>query len=315
MIKSFTAALPLVLLAGCAGSRTTTAEPAALEVRTSPDLASMLAGEGRADRGFGIFGNAVLSSGVADRFAPGREYTLIAVRDQDLGGFLAELGPLDQAAVDTVLAFHVLPGRIGSELLSDNTSFETLCGQRLFVSNWGGEVEVYARSGSARSSRARVLETDVEFDRGLIHFVDQPLVPATQDMRAALESMGGFDYLLAAADLTGTASLLSAPGAVTLFAPTDRAFETALGGPFDPTDPANVERMREVFETVIANHMLAQRMYARDFATGEFDALGGGSVDVAFRRSGFVFDGARIVRSDIETRNGLVHVVDGIIGG
>lgn len=315
MIKLLLASSPLLILAGCAGSRSDSQEPAPLEVRATRDLATMAEGTGDPGGGFGIFGNAVLESGVTDHLEPGREYTLIVVRDRDLDGFLADLGPLEPEAVDTILAFHVLPGRIGSESLSDDTAFETLCGQRLFVSNWGGEVEVYARDGSARSSRARIVETDVPFDQGLIHFVDRPLVPATADLATTLEEMGDFEYLLAAAQLTGTSQLLESAGAVTLFAPTDRAFEDALGGAFDPTDPANVERMRDVVETVMANHMLAGRLYARDFATGSFDAVGGGSIDVEFRRTGFEFGGARIVRSDIETRNGVVHVVDGIIGG
>jgi|GEM_PF-7117553 len=315
MIKPALRTLPLLFLASCAGSRSNETAPQPLAVTAPQDLATMIGAEGRAERSFGIFGSAVLSSGVADRLEPGQPYTLIVVRDRDLDGFLEGLGPMDPRAIDTILGFHVLPGRIGSDLLADDTSFETLSGQRLFVSNWGGEVELYARTGSARSSRARIVEADVPFDRGLLHFVDQPLVPATDDLRTTLETMGSFDYLLTAAELSGTDALLAATGAVTLLAPTDRAFEQALGAPFDPSDPEMVAALRAIVDDVIEHHMVPGRMYSRDFATGTLDAVGGGRVDVRFDRTGFAFGDARVVRSDIETRNGVIHVVDGIIRG
>lgn len=313
MNKLVLSTLPVLFLSACAGPRATDAAPAPLQVKANQDLASMIEGEGRTEDSFGIFGSAVLASDVTQHLQPGQPYTLIAVRDRDLDGFLAELGTVDPMAIETILGFHVLPGRIGSDMLADDTSFETLSGQRLFVSNWGGEVELYARTGSARSSRATIVASDVPFDGGLLHFVDRPLLPATDDLRSTLEGMETFQYLLSAADLTGTATLLEATGAVTLLAPTDRAFEEALGAPFDPADPALVEALQEIVEDVMHHHLVAGRMYSRDFATGTLDSLGGGRVDVQFDRTGFAFGGARVVRSDIETRNGVIHVIDGII--
>ena len=133
-------ALPVVLLAACSSPRKQDIDSTAVGVQAAPGLATMICGEGRAERSFGTFGSAVLSSGIFYCADPWDEYTLIAVRDRDLAGFGRELQAYGPSELRTILEFHVLPGRIGSQMLSSDTSFDTLSGQRLFVSNWGGEV-------------------------------------------------------------------------------------------------------------------------------------------------------------------------------
>lgn len=316
-------ALPVVLLASCSGPRTQDVDSIAVGVQAAPDLATMIGGEGRAERSFGTFGSAVLASGLFDGADPWDEYTLIAVRDRELEGFGATLKSYGPRELSTILEFHVLPGRIGSQMLSSDTSFETLSGQRMFVSNWGGEVEVYARGANGeRASSATVLETDIEFEHGLLHFVDRPLVPATEDLRTTLERLGEFDILLSVVDRSGFGPLLDSNGPFTLLAPTDRAFELAYGVDFDldseivgDTLDDSVEPRRFIDEVLesLGNHMFAGRVYGRDFATGAMNSLDGSLVEVRFGKQGFRFGDARVTRSDLETRNGVIHVVDGLI--
>jgi transforming growth factor-beta-induced protein len=318
-------ALPVVLLAACSSPRKQDIDSTAVGVQAAPGLATMIGGEGRAERSFGTFGSAVLSSGIFDGADPWDEYTLIAVRDRDLAGFGRELQAYGPSELRTILEFHVLPGRIGSQMLSSDTSFETLSGQRLFVSNWGGEVEVYARGANGeRASSATVLETDIEFEHGLLHFVDRPLVPATEDLRTTLERLGDFDILLSIVDRSGAGQLLDSDGPFTLLAPTDRAFEAVYGVDIDldsevvgdVLDDAIEPRLLidELLES-LGRHMFAGRVFARDFATGTMNSLDGSSVEVRFGKQGFRFGEARVLRSDLETRNGVIHVVDGLIEG
>ena len=167
-----------------------------------------------------------------------------------------------------------------------------------------------------------MLETDIEFEHGLLHFVDRPLVPATEDLRTTLERLGDFDILLSIVDRSGAGQLLDSDGPFTLLAPTDRAFEAVYGVDIDldsevvgdVLDDAIEPRLLidELLES-LGRHMFAGRVFARDFATGTMNSLDGSSVEVRFGKQGFRFGEARVLRSDLETRNGVIHVVDGLI--
>lgn len=314
-MKKTTLVLPLVLLASCSGARNA-AQP--VNVQAAPDFATVVEGRGKAEGSFSWFANALTNSHVVDRMQKGREYTLIAVRDRDLGGLGTTYfqDGLSQEELETVLAFHVLPGRITSADLARETSFETLSGQQLFVSNWGGDVEVYTRGANGtRTSSATIVESDLQFDYGVVHFVDHPLVPATDDMRTILEEAGDFSWFLAAVDVVGGQELLTGDGPFTLFAPTDAAFRNEVGSWFDPTNWDGSPSVKARLLDVLQRHLFPGRIYSNDFATGTMTSVGGGRVDVEFRSRTFNFGGARVTRSDIETRNGIVHVVDRVIGG
>jgi uncharacterized surface protein with fasciclin (FAS1) repeats len=198
--------------------------------------------------------------------------------------------------------------------LQSETSFETLSGQRLFVSNWGGEVEVYTRGADgSRTSSAKVVSTDTPFDLGVVHFIERPLEPTTHSLGDMLRAAGGFEYLLAACEIAGTSDFLEHEGPYTLFAPTNEAFQQ-LAPWFDPASRGNQAALRAPLIQLLSRHLVQGRTYSDQFATGSFDTVGG-DIQVEFKKRAFRFDGAGVVRSDIETRNGVIHVVDGLFTG
>jgi len=309
-------ALPLVLLGACSGPRSN-GSSTSINSQAAPDLATVLEGQASTDSSFGWFGNALMQSSISERMSSGESFTVLAVRDRDLTGLGSEYftSTLSPQQFETVISFHVLVGNVSGRELQSETSFATLSGQRLFVSNWGGDVEVYTRGADgSRTSSATVVATDVAFDRGVVHFIDRPLEPATQTMGDMLRATGGFEYLLAAAQITGADAILEQPGPFTFFAPTNDAFQSLVPW-FDPSSLDNPEKLRAPLLALLQQHLVAGRTYSDQFATGTLTSVGGGQVEVGYKKREFRFDGASIISSDIETSNGVIHVVDGVFSG
>ncbi|MHB9288580.1 fasciclin domain-containing protein [Halobacteriales archaeon Cl-PHB] len=117
----------------------------------------------------------------------------------------------------------------------------------------------------------------------------------------------GFDVLVAAVAEAGLVDTLSGNRQLTVFAPTDAAFE-ALGITADTVgDPGE-----EFLVDVLTYHVTPGRRYADSIVNApRFSTLNGADVTV----DGTTLNGgqADIVATDLEASNGVVHVIDGVL--
>lgn len=74
----------------------------------------------------------------------------------------------DKEALRQVLLNHVLPGRIGADEVVNLDTAETAAGQQL-----GIRVE----NGTVKIDEANVVATDIEATNGVIHVIDQVILP------------------------------------------------------------------------------------------------------------------------------------------
>lgn len=123
------------------------------------------------------------------------------------------------------------------------------------------------------------------------------------------EEAGIFSTLLAAIDAAGLEETLRGPGPFTIFAPTDEAF-AALPEDLLPILLADTDLLREILlYHVVPREIRSGEVVSADGATtaqGErvtFDAQGGAA---------FVND-AEVIQADIDTSNGVIHVIDSVI--
>lgn len=123
---------------------------------------------------------------------------------------------------------------------------------------------------------------------------------------------GTFDTLTAALDAAELASVLGGEGPFTVFAPTDEAF-ARLG-------QRNIARLlepqnREQLVRLLGNHVVSGRVLAADaVAARSAHTLAQTSVDFAIDRRGqLTVADVRIVRPDLQTGNGVIHVVDRVL--
>lgn len=126
----------------------------------------------------------------------------------------------------------------------------------------------------------------------------------------ALVNKGNFTTLVTAVQAAGLAETLSAPGDLTVFAPTDQAFANLPEGTVESL-LANPTALAEVLK----NHVVAGRVDG-DAAIwyGEALALTGNTLNIGYGDDGVLYiDDARITVTDIETSNGIVHVIDAVL--
>ena len=124
---------------------------------------------------------------------------------------------------------------------------------------------------------------------------------------------GLFDTLLAALVAADPALLeaLSSDDTLTVFAPTDEAFE-ALGLNADNVDELDAD----ILEDILLNHVAQGKLMAADIAAAAaIDTLEGG--DLAVKADGVLVDDtgaeATVTVADVEASNGVIHVVDSVL--
>ncbi|WP_029058499.1 fasciclin domain-containing protein [Stappia stellulata] len=129
------------------------------------------------------------------------------------------------------------------------------------------------------------------------------------------KNAGSFNTLLAAAEAAGLAEALSAPGPLTVFAPTDEAFAALPDGTVENLlKPENKDQL----VAILTYHVVGQKIMADDIPddTTEVETLksdGDTTVTVVKTSTGVTVDGANVVTADVAADNGVIHVIDKVI--
>ncbi len=255
----------------------------------------------------------------------------------------------DPALLTAILQYHVVPGAVPSgdvvAMLEDSAmemEGDMEEGEDMEESEDGEEMTMDAPSvyvTTAQGIRTQIVQgeegitvggaplnmgmLDIEADNGIIHVVDAVMVPPLNTVAdtvvASTEAEEPqFTTLLTAVQAADPAvlELLSDPLAnVTVFAPTDAAFE-AVG---EETLGAILEDT-EMLTGILQYHVLPQVAYDSDVAA----LLADGPVDVTMadgstatievtEDGAITIAGATITMTDVETLNGVVHVIDAVI--
>lgn len=136
--------------------------------------------------------------------------------------------------------------------------------------------------------------------------------PATQPpaatLLAALQSRPELSTLLAAVETAGLAEGLAAPGALTVFAPTNDAFAALPQSAVDAL-LANPEALA----ALLRYHVARGRYTAADLRVVQPATLDGRLLTVVAQGDGITVNGATVLAADVAAGNGLLHVVDRIL--
>ncbi|MEM7724303.1 MAG: fasciclin domain-containing protein [Pseudomonadota bacterium] len=131
---------------------------------------------------------------------------------------------------------------------------------------------------------------------------------ATMNIVETAVANGSFTTLVAAVEAAGLVETLSGEGPFTVFAPTDEAFaalpEGTVEGLLEDTD---------ALTNVLTYHVVAGEVMSTDLSDGMTAATVQGSEITISIGEGVQVDGANVVIADIETTNGVIHVIDAVI--
>ena len=124
-------------------------------------------------------------------------------------------------------------------------------------------------------------------------------------------SAGNFKTLVAAVQAAGLVDTLKGAGPFTVFAPTDEAFAKLPAGTVDDLlKPENKDKL----VAILTYHVVPGKVMAADVAGKEMmvKSVEGSEIDVK-GKDGVTVDQAKVIKADIVTDNGVIHVIDAVI--
>ena len=133
----------------------------------------------------------------------------------------------------------------------------------------------------------------------------------SKDIVDTAVAAGSFGTLVAAVQAAGLVDALKGEGPFTVFAPTDEAFAALPAGTVENLlKPENKEQL----VNILTYHVLPGKVMSGDIAGKALNVemLNGGTAKVD-ATSGVKIDAANVVTADIETSNGVIHVIDAVI--
>jgi len=131
------------------------------------------------------------------------------------------------------------------------------------------------------------------------------------DIVATAQEAGSFGTLLAAAEAAGLVGALQGEGPITVFAPTDEAF-AKLGQ--DKINELLKPENKAMLASILTYHVVPGKQKAEHVVqASSLDTLNGQRIDITTNDEGAYVDGAKIVSTDVDASNGVIHVIDSVI--
>jgi uncharacterized surface protein with fasciclin (FAS1) repeats len=120
-------------------------------------------------------------------------------------------------------------------------------------------------------------------------------------------SAGDFKTLVTAIKAAGLVDTLKGPGPFTVFAPTDAAFAKLPPGTLDA-----LLQDKAKLTAVLTYHVVKGKVLAADIKPGSVPTLNGQSLTLA-TAGGVTVNGVKVIKADIVTDNGVIHVIDQVL--
>ena len=256
---------------------------------------------------FKTLATALTAAGLIDAVNGPGPFTVFAPTDDAFAKVPKEtlemlLKPENKEKLKAVLTYHVVPGKVMAKDVVGLKGAKSLNGQRIDVKVDGDKVSV---------DGANVVATDIACTNGVIHVIDSVILPASDNIPAVATKAGKFSTLLAAAKAAGLVDALSGDKALTVFAPTDEAFGKLPQGTVESLlKPENKDKLK----AILLYHVVEGRVYSEDALKAKSAAtLQGGKVEITVKDGAAYVNGAKILATDVDAGNGVIHIIDSVI--
>ncbi len=120
-----------------------------------------------------------------------------------------------------------------------------------------------------------------------------------------------FSTLVAAVKAAGLVETLSGKGPFTVFAPTNAAFEALPKG---TVETLLKEENKKKLVNVLTYHVVGSKVLAADVVKlDEAKTVQGQSVKIVVGDAGVKVNNAKVIKTDIICKNGVIHVIDAVL--
>jgi uncharacterized surface protein with fasciclin (FAS1) repeats len=297
-------------ISACAPQATPTATPMPEPTATSAPVLMDIVDTAVANGSFTTLAAALQAAGLIDALKAEGPFTVFAPTDEAFAklpaGTVEELlKPENIDQLKAILLYHVVEGKVMAADVSAITSATAFSGKDLAVKVDMGNVYI---------NESKVVLADVEASNGVIHVIDTILLPPAElsDIVDTAVADGRFTTLAAALQAAGLVDTLKGEGPFTVFAPTDEAFAKLPAGTVENLlKPENLEQLK----SILLYHVVSGKVMAADVVKlTSADAVSGASIKIKVE-DGKVYlnDTVQVIITDIETSNGVIHVIDAVL--
>lgn len=222
---------------------------------------------------------------------------------------------VDQLTV--ILKYHVLPTEVGA------VAATAAAMSNAKVDSLGGKIQLALQGSTIRlDARASVVIADVAASNGVIHAIDQVILPSILDVATTDSRFSNLAAAVVASNqpaLVGQLDDNAQTPKLTVFAPTNAAFD-GLVGALRGTDDGGTTGINALtsfsegqLRPVLAYHVIPSEVPASAVPpTGRVGTLGG-RVSVTRSGSTVTVDGVTVVIADIRTANGIIHAIGSVL--
>ena len=250
--------------------------------------------------------NANLVSALADTT---KTYTVFAPTNAAFTSLLTKLNvtlaDLTAGTLSPILLYHVLPGFIPADSVKSGyfKTASTAFGKNMVL-------QIAAGSNVVLNNGSNVIATNVVATNGIIHVIDQVLLPPTVVDLAEQNSI--FSTLVLAVVKANLATTLAGTGPFTVFAPTNDAF-TAL---FASLNVSGIDALTASQLTpILLAHVVSGNVQSGDLMSGTVPTLNSAApLNVMVSSSGVTLNGnINVILANVQGSNGVVHVINKVI--
>ena len=261
-----------------------------------------------------ILVEAVVAAGLAPTLSTGT-LTVFAPTNAAFAALLTELGVTKDALLankpllTAVLTYHVL----GSKVMRADVPLS-----KAITPVSGGFFKIESNNGlkitDGRNRVSTITSTDIQASNGVVHLVDNVLLPADKDIVATASALPDFSILVEAVVAAGLVSTLQGAGPFTVFAPTNAAF-AALLTELGVTKDALLAN-KTLLTQVLTYHVVPARVLKAEVPVNTAITTVQGqtfTINASLVITDQNMRTSNIVATDVFTSNGVIHVVDKVI--
>lgn len=272
----------------------TPAPPTATPVPAAPGPITVLDRAAGSSQ-FSILAGAVGAAGLDGELASRSPITVFAPTDAAFEK--VDLSQFSESEIEEILAYHVIDGQYGSDDLNVGDSLETITGEPIVVTD-----------DSMINNQAVIIDTDIEASNGVIHAIDTVLLPRafgpTVGDLIDSDPQDDLSSLASSVESMGLRDALDQEGPITVFAPTNAAFDEASEVLATTDDDRTT--------AVLAYHVVPGEFPSSDLSIGqELTTVQGETIVIT--EGVTLNDDASVVEADLLASNGVVHKIDRVL--
>ncbi|XP_057207631.1 periostin, osteoblast specific factor b isoform X1 [Triplophysa rosa] len=237
------------------------------------------------------------ASGLIDKLGQSGHFTLFAPTNdafEKLDRAVLDRLMEDKDSLQALFNYHLLNSVQCSEAIMSGTSYETLEGSNVEIGCDGDSLTV--------NGIKMVLKKDIVTSNGVIHLIDQVLMPdsAKQVMELVGQSQGTFGDMLIE---LGLAAAMRPKTEYTLLAPLNGAFNDEV-----------MSMDQSFLKIILENHVLKNKIVLSELYNGQrLETLAGKFLRVFVYRTAVCIENACLIRGSKEGSDGALHLMKTLI--